>query len=190
MKILVLGAGGVGGYFGGRLVEAGRDVTFLVRPQRAEKLEKSGLSIKSSLGDAQLAVKTVTTEAIDSTCDLIMLCCKSYHLDQAMGDIAPAVGEKTVILRLLNGLAHLHALDARFGADRVIGGSCYIAATIDRDGRIIHLNDLQKIALGERKGGLSERIRAIAAAFEPASFETMASDNIMQAMWQKFTLLS
>lgn len=189
MKILVLGAGGVGGYFGGRLGEAGQDVTFLVRPKRARKLAESGLVIKSPYGDATLDVKTLTPDALNNTFDLILLCCKSYHLEDAIRDIRPAIGDQTVILPLLNGLAHLKTLNTHFGADHVLGGSCYIAATIAEDGSIAHLNDHHKIGFGERSGGLSGRVKAVAAALEPAAFEIMVSENIMLAMWQKYVLL-
>jgi len=190
MRILVLGAGGVGGYFGGRLADAGRDVTFLVRPARAEILARKGLSITSSLGGTHLDVKTILHEDISGPYDLILLCCKSYHLADAMNDIAPAAGPDTTILPLLNGMAHLGTLEARFGGEQVLGGACYIAATIGADGGIVHLNALHRILFGERGGGASKRIEQIAAQFQDAGFDATASDDIMQVMWEKFVMLS
>src|SRR3954452_13107128 len=116
MRTLVVGAGATGGYFGGRLLEAGRDVTFLVRPQRAAELARSGLRIRSPLGDAVLP-NPPTLQAVDQTCDLVLLSCKAYDLDSAIAAFAPAVGPHTVIVPLLNGMRHLDVLDQRFGSE-------------------------------------------------------------------------
>src|SRR5882724_8143527 len=125
MRILVVGAGAIGGYFGGRLLEAGRDVTILVRPLRRAQLAASGLSIRSPAGDVDLpAPRTATAETLRDPFDLILLSCKSYDLDGAVESFAPAVGPSTAILPLLNGMGHLDALDLRFGAERVLGGFC------------------------------------------------------------------
>src|SRR5271170_7653686 len=116
MRILVVGAGAMGGYFGGRLLEAGRDVTFLVRPRRSAQLAKTGLVIRSALGDAVLpSPPTIMAEALREPFDLILLSCKSYDLESAVDSFAPAVGKTTAILPLLNGMAHLDVLAARFG---------------------------------------------------------------------------
>src|SRR4051812_47476011 len=142
MKTLIVGAGGIGGYFGGRLLEAGRDVTFLVRPRRQAQLAKDGLRVVSSHGDVHIPVPpTVAAEALRESFDLVLLSCKSYDLDSAMESFAPAVGPRTVILPLLNGMRHLEALDRRFGSARVLGGQCFISATLEADGRILHMNE-------------------------------------------------
>ena len=112
MKILVVGAGAVGGYFGGRLLEVGREVTFLVRPRRAAQLAKSGLVIKSPAGDVTVsAPKTVAAAALNQAFDLVLLSCKAYDLEGAIAAFAPAIGPGTLILPLLNGLRHLDRLD-------------------------------------------------------------------------------
>ncbi len=114
MRILVVGAGSIGGYFGGRLLEAGRDVTFLVRPRRAAQLAKTGLVIKSATGDTHLPhPPTVLAENLREPYDLILLSSKAYDLDGAIASFAPAVGPHTAILPLLNGMRHLDVLDAR-----------------------------------------------------------------------------
>jgi 2-dehydropantoate 2-reductase len=142
MRVLVAGAGAIGGYFGGRLLEAGRDVTFLVRPRRAAELAQTGLVIRSKLGDMNLpAPPTVTSDTLRQPFDLVILSCKAYDLDDAMTSFAPAVGPETVILPLLNGMRHLDALEARFGANHVLGGQCLISAVLDPDGRIRHRSD-------------------------------------------------
>jgi 2-dehydropantoate 2-reductase len=191
VRILVLGAGAVGGYFGGRLLEAGRDVTFLVRPRRAEQLRSTGLSIRSRYGDFTLpAPPVVTAESLRETCDLVLLSCKAYDLDGAIRALAPAVGPGTVILPLLNGMAHLDALDRGFGPGRVIGGLCLISSTLDGDGRIVHLNELHTLVFGERDGADTARTAAIAAALEGVRTDARASRAVAQEMWEKWTFIA
>ncbi|RFB79990.1 2-dehydropantoate 2-reductase [Methylovirgula sp. 4M-Z18] len=187
MRVLVLGAGGTGGYFGGRLVQAGGDVEFLVRPRRAAQLEAGGLIIKSPFGDATLKVKAITQAA--GVADAILLSCKAYDLESAMDAIAPAVGENTLIVPLLNGLKHLDALDARFGAKHMLGGVALISATLGPQGEIIHLNQLQGLVMGAREAAQAEVARAVAQAFAPAKF-ALLSPNILQEMWEKFVFIT
>lgn len=191
MHILVVGAGATGGYFGGRLAAAGRDVTFLVRSRRAEQLATSGLVIKSPHGDATIPnPKTVLAEKIATPFDLIVLSCKAYDLDGAIASFAPAVGPNTIILPLLNGMRHLDVLDARFGKERVFGGQCVIAATLDDAGTIVHLNKLHGVTFGERDGKLSDRAHAVARDMIGAGFEARLSENIVQEMWEKWVFLA
>ena len=129
-KILVLGAGGVGGYFGGRLAQSGAHVTFLVRPARREQLQRDGLRIVSPLGDLTLPVRTVVADELSAGYDLVILTCKAYDLDSSMDAIAPAVQGSCTVLPLLNGLVHLERLDERFGRAQVLGGSCAIDVTL------------------------------------------------------------
>src|SRR5271154_928163 len=143
MRILIVGAGAVGGYFGGRLAEAGRDVTFLVRPSRAEQLGRDGLRIVSPHGDAVLTPKLVRVGKITAPYDLVFLSVKAYALEKAMGDFAAAVGPETTILPILNGMRHMDLLADRFGEHAVIGGVCLVATEVDNDGRIIQLSDIQ-----------------------------------------------
>lgn len=191
MRILVVGAGATGGYFGGRLAEAGREVTFLVRARRAAQLAAGGLVIKSVHGDFTLpAPRTVLSEDIAAPFDLILLSCKAYDLDSAIDAIAPAVGPGSAILPLLNGMRHLDVLDARFGRQRVLGGQCIIAATLDERGTIVHLNDAHSLTFGEREGGMSDRVRAIAEAMAGARFDARPSEQATQEMWEKWTALA
>ena len=190
MRILVVGAGATGGYFGGRLLESGQDVTFLVRPARAQALARHGLAIRSAFGDATLRAPTVTAAELRQSYDLILLSCKAYHLPQVIVDLAPAVGEDTAILPLLNGMRHLDALDARFGAARVLGGLCVIAATLGADGEIHHLNRSHSLTFGERDGSRSARVERVARALEGASFEARLSGAVLQDMWDKWVFLA
>lgn len=191
MRILILGAGATGGYFGGRLLQAGRDVTFLVRPRRASELAGSGLVIKSPRGDVTLLdPPTVSSENLDGTYDLILLSCKAYDLEDAIAAIAPAVGTDTMIVPLLNGMRHLDDLDDRFGASKVLGGLCVIAATLDDERSIVHLNDLHSITFGARNEQQAERMVQVGGALEGAGFDAITSEDIMQAMWEKWVLLA
>jgi 2-dehydropantoate 2-reductase len=191
MRFLVVGAGATGGYFGGRLLEAGSDVTFLVRPARAERLAATGLTIASPAGNITLrSPPTVLAAELRTPFDAVVLSCKAYDLDVAIESFAPAVGPDTAVVPLLNGMRHLDALDARFGADRVLGGSCFISTKLDDGGQIAHLSDIHRLTFGERAGGRSPRVEAIAAAMAGAKFEAMASDNIVLVMWEKWVFLA
>ena len=191
MRILMVGAGAIGGYFGARLASAGRDVTFLVRPGRAELLRNGGLRVKSPAGDVEIAhPRLVTAEALREEFELVVLTCKAYDLSAALADIAPAVGANTAILPLLNGMAHIDALDVAFGANRVLGGQCVIASTLADDGTILHLNAQQSLSFGERDGSMPARAQAIATAFKDAAFPFTLSDRIVADMWEKWMFLA
>lgn len=191
MDMLMVGAGATGGYFGGRLLEGGQKVTFLVRPARAEKLARHGLVIRSGMGDALLpAPPTVQAQDLQRPFDLVIVSCKAYHLPQVMEDMAPAVGPETVILPILNGMRHLDLLDARFGAERVLGGQCIIAATLGAEGEIRHLNTSHSLTFGEREGSRSQRVERIAEAMSKARFEPRLSTTILQDMWDKWVFLA
>jgi 2-dehydropantoate 2-reductase len=191
MRTLVVGAGAIGGYFGGRLLEANQDVTFLVRPRRAAELARSGLTIRSRFGDATVSKPpTILAENLRETFDLVLLGCKAYDLESAIASFAAAVGPNTVILPLLNGMRHLDILDERFGATRVLGGQCLIAATINERHEIVHLNDAHELSFGERDGTMSDRIKAIARLMHEARFDIRASTEILLEMWEKWVFLA
>jgi 2-dehydropantoate 2-reductase len=191
MRILVVGAGAIGGYFGGRLKEAGRDVTFLVRARRAAQLAKTGLVIRSSLGDFSLpAPPTVTAETLHERFDLILLSCKAYDLAAATDSFAPAVGPNTAILPLLNGMAHMDFLNSRFGSSAVLGGQCLISTTLDDEGRILHLNNMHFLSFGEQDGSLSTRAEAIASTLAGARFDSRLSATISREMWEKWAFIA
>lgn len=191
MKILVVGAGSIGGYFGGRLLEAGADVTFLVRPTRAAILARTGLVIRSAHGDFhEKSPKLVDTTMLEAEFDLILLSCKAYDLKSAITDFAPAVGPETLILPLLNGITHLDDLDRRFGSERVLGGQCVISTVLDEEGRIVHLNDIASMTFGIREQSQSPRAEVIGAALREARFTTNISEMIMQEMWEKFVFIA
>jgi 2-dehydropantoate 2-reductase len=190
MRILVVGAGAVGGYFGARLAQTGRDVTFLVRAKRAEQIHAKGLQIFSPHGDLTLRPKATTAEQIDGPYDLILLAVKSYTLSGAMNDFAPAVGPETMILPALNGMRHIDLLIARFGKNAVLGGVCLVATEIDQEGHIRQLTNFQTITYGELDGESTQRLQKVDDTFRGAGFDASRSNHIMNDMWQKWVQLA
>jgi 2-dehydropantoate 2-reductase len=193
MRILVIGAGAVGGYFGGRLQAAGRDVTFLVRERRAEELRQTGLQIFGPTGDVLLTPKLLTAAELHArpeAFDVVLLSTKAYSLDAAMEDFAPAVGAETMILPLLNGMSHLDMLSARFGGTRVLGGSTRISADLDEQGHVHSFETLHDLNYGERDKSVTPRIQALDALLRDAGFDEILRPDIIAFMWNKWTFLS
>jgi 2-dehydropantoate 2-reductase len=191
MRILVVGAGAIGGYFGGRMLAAGRDVTFLVRPKRAAELADAGLVIKSPNGDVTLKnPPALQAGQISQKFDVVLLSCKAFDLDDAIKSFAPAVGPQTSIIPLLNGMRHLDVLDDKFGRERVLGGLCAIAVTLNEHREVVHLQPMQSLNFGERDGKMSGRVRAIAEIMASGKFGSVASEHIVQEMWEKWVFLA
>ena len=190
MRILIVGAGAVGGYFGGRLAQAKRDVTFLVRTSRAKQLRQDGLRVISPHGHVVLTPKLVTAEEIDAPYDLVFLSVKAYGLEAAMNDFAAAVGPETMIFPVLNGMRHIDLLTKRFGEHTVVGGVCLVASEIDDEGRIVQLVGFQRLVYGERNGETTPRLQALHATLQGGGFDARLSTDIMQAMWDKWVQLA
>jgi len=200
MKILVLGAGGIGGYFGGRLAQAGVDTTFLVRPKRREQIAANGLVIESPNGNARIDAKTVVAGELKPGYDLVLFTCKAYDLDSALDAIAPAMRGREApsgnqksgcaVLPMLNGLAHLDRLDERFGAANVMGGTCQINVGLAPDGTVKHMEPLNRFLFGERDKSKSVRAKALADALAKTTVDWTWSEDILQDMWEKVTFLA
>ncbi len=191
MRMLVVGAGAIGGYFGGRMLQAGRDVTFLVRPKRAAELASGGLVIKSPHGDVTLKnPPTVQADKLTEKFDAVLLSCKAFDLEDAVQSFAPAVGAQTAIIPLLNGMLHLNVLDKKFGREHVLGGLCAIAVTLNEQREVVQLAPLQSLNFGERDGNMSDRVRAIADMMASGNFGSVASEHVVQEMWEKWVFLS
>lgn len=188
-RFLVLGAGAVGGYFGGRLAAAGADVTFLVRPGRAAQIARDGLRIESALGNLAHPVQVVLASDLSPRYDVVLLTCKAYDLDSSMEAIAPAMREGCAVLPLLNGMAHLDRLDARFGRGSVLGGSCAIDSTLTPDGIIRHSGNLQRITFGERDRQVTPRVRAVADTLGASPLDWELADDVVLRMWEKLVFL-
>ena len=190
MKILILGAGAIGGYVGGRLQQSGADVTFLVRPARSEALARDGLVIKSTKGDITQKVKTVLSGADGGPYDIVLLTCKAYDLDTAIEAIAPAVGPHTTVVPLLNGMRHLDVLDAKFGAERVSGGLARVGVAMTADGTILHTSPFASISFGERDGKPPRlTLVELHAAIKASGIDGGLHDNIVQDSWDKWIML-
>jgi 2-dehydropantoate 2-reductase len=188
MRYLILGAGALGGYFGGRLLKGGADVTFLVRPARAAQLNRDGLVIKAPGGsELRTRVKTVEQDQCDGSYDVVLLACKAYDIESAMDAISPAIGKQSVIVPVLNGVRHIDVLTEKFGRSRVLGGLTRIRAELMRDGTIqesriqINLN-----LIGELDGRASTRCAVIKAALDAGGIPIEISDDILAMMWAKF----
>ena len=190
MRLLVVGAGSTGGYFGGRLAEAGRDVTFLVRPARAEHLRANGLQIVSPHGNVALQPKLVTADTLSESYDVVLVTVKAYSLQAALRDMAPAVSPETMILPTLNGMKHVDVLTDRFGAKAVVGCVCMVAGTIDDAGRIVQLADFHNLIYGEMNGAPSPRMEQLDTFMQNARFNARLSPTIAREMWEKWVMLA
>ncbi|GED58577.1 ketopantoate reductase family protein [Brevibacillus formosus] len=191
MKVLVLGAGGIGGYFGGRLVESGIDVTFLVRERRYKQLQERGLRIQSIHGDLLLEQPQLIQAGEEAgPFDVVLLSNKAYTLEDSVDAIAPYVGEDTVVIPLLNGIAHMELLWDRFGRERVLGGLCFIETTLNADGDVVQTSPIHDAVFGEWEGGKSERVDRIEQAFSKINGTMRASANIQREAWHKYLFIA
>ncbi len=190
MRLLVVGAGSTGGYFGGRLAAAGRDVTFLVRTERAAHLRADGLRIVSPYGDLMMNPKLITPNDNMTPFDAVLLAVKAYSLNAALDDCAPGVGPATMILPVLNGMRHVDTLQDRFGANALIGCVCKIASVVDDQGRIVQLTGLHDLAYGEMNGEESTRTQQLNAFMQGAGFDATLSHTIEREMWEKWVMLA
>ena len=195
MKVLVIGAGGVGGYFGGRLIESGADVTFLVRERRARQLAENGLVIKSAVADATLPVRTLTSADPGQPFDLVIITCKSYDLGSAIEVAAPHM-KAGLAMPLLNGMAHIDVLRERFGRDRVLGGLCGIFATLSPAGEVVQMAGLPpRLSFGRFKDQIERNVlEAPAGAVEQmmakANFASKRIEPIEQGLWEKWIAIA
>jgi len=191
MKILVVGAGAIGGYFGARLLSAGRDVTFLVRAHRAEQLRRTGLVLNCPDGNLLLETPpTVGAAQLDGSYDLILLSCKAYDLQGCIADFAAGMHPGTLVLPLLNGMRHMDVLDGKFGSERVLGGLARISATLDAQGRIHQMGEFRALVFGERGLVRAERAAKVGTALHAPGFTAISSASIMRDMWEKWVFIA
>jgi 2-dehydropantoate 2-reductase len=191
MKVLIVGAGAIGGYFGSRLLAGGRDTTFLVRARRADQLRGSGLQVRSPFGDLDLATPPMVMAGhFNSTYDLVVLSCKAYDLQTCIDDFAPAMGADSKVLPLLNGMRHLDVLDARFGRARVLGGLARISGTLDAQGRIVHMGRFQSLSFGARDSQAQAGMPVLEQALRVPGFEALLSQEIVREMWEKWVFIA
>ena len=189
MKILIVGAGGIGGFFGAKLHKAGADVTFLLREQRYELIQTQGLTVETPRGSFTIQPGIVLAKQLEPVYDLIILACKAFDLENALSSIIKA-SSQGVILPLLNGFTHLETLDRQFGKERVVGGIAHIAATITESGAIKQLTELNSLTVGPRAPGQEALCQALFALCKKADFDSFYKENIEQALWDKWTFLA
>ena len=189
MRILILGAGGVGGYFGARLLQVGADITFLVRQKRAELIKQQGLIVVTSTETICFEPKLVTVEGLVHEFDLVLLSPKAYDLDDALEDCINVPGNP-VFLPLLNGFDHLQLMDEKFGKERVMGGVAHIAAVLTEEGVVKQLNDLHRFSYGTRHANQESIAKDLERLVQPATFDSVRSLNIEQSLWDKWTFLA
>jgi 2-dehydropantoate 2-reductase len=194
MTILVVGAGATGGYFGARLAQAGRDVTFLVRPRRAGQLRERGLRIvgpAAGAGAGQVVrPNLVMAGELTEPVDVVLLSVKATALDQAITDFAPAVGPQTMVVPFLNGMAHLAVLNQRFGEPAVLGGVILIATQLNGEGDVVQLSPPASLIIGTQDGASTSRLQAAFEQLSGAGFDASISDEIIGRMWQKWVFVA
>src|SRR4051794_20603005 len=190
MRTLFVGAGATGGYFGGRLASAGKDVTFLVRPGRAAVLQERGLRIISPGGETVVPPRTLTAGTVDGHYDLVVLAVKSYALEQAMIDMAPAVGPRSIVVPLLNGMRHVDELVGAFGSERAWGGVCMIHAMLGAEGDVVQMTGLHRLSFGPLDGAEDQRLAEVTDALSGPEFDSNPSLTIVQGMWEKWMYLA
>ncbi|MCU7947591.1 MAG: ketopantoate reductase family protein [Candidatus Thiodiazotropha sp. (ex Cardiolucina cf. quadrata)] len=190
MRVLILGAGGIGCYLGCRLDTVDCDTTFLVREIRVKELETKGISLYSELGDVHIKPKIVTEESVAGQFDIIILSCKAYDLNSAIKSVRPHLDEETVVIPFLNGVAHLELLDAELGHDRIAGGVAHLAVTQKKVGVIQHLNNIHKFTVGSRHDSQKHKIEQLSSSWSKANLDFSISNYIEQDIWDKFVFLS
>jgi 2-dehydropantoate 2-reductase len=190
MKIAVMGSGGVGGYFGARLAEAGAEVSFVARGAHLAAMREGGLRIESPVGDAHLAAPRVTDDprAIGPV-DLVLFSVKLWDTETAAERIRPLVGPETAVLSLQNGVQKDEILRRLFGPERVMGGVCYIATAIARPGVIEHTGKMQRFVFGEHDGRRSQRAERLLELLQRGRVDVELSDDVRRAIWEKFVFL-
>lgn len=190
MNIVIFGAGAVGGYFGGRMAEAGFPVTFLVREKRFKQLQQRGLRIQSLNGDFNIEPTLATSpESIDQP-DLVIVALKNYHLEGALPALEKLVAKGAKILPLLNGIQHLDVLIDKFGKENVLGGACYIESTLNEDGDVVHTSPMQDIVYGYISDGPINFLDSLEDIMTKSGINVKKSDKILEDMWQKYIFLA
>ncbi len=191
VRIAVMGTGGVGGYFGGRMAAAGEDVTFIARGAHLDAIRANGLSISSGAGDVLIAPAQATDTPADiGPVDYVLFSVKAYDTEAAGAMMAPLIGRETAIVNLQNGIDGETILSGIVGPGHVVGGVAYISAHIEAPGKIAHAGKGAKLAFGELDGRRTPRIEALAAACAGAGIDCEVSDDIRAPLWSKLAMLA
>jgi 2-dehydropantoate 2-reductase len=189
MKFGVVGAGGVGGYYGGRLALAGADVGFVARGKQLAAIREHGLQIRAHDGDFNVRVAASHDPAELGACDAVLFCVKSYDTEEAADLLPPLLKPATGVLSLQNGIDNEEKISARIGLGHVLGGVSFILTHIAEPGVVEQTGSVQRIVFGELDGSSSERTEALVAEFERANIETEVSDDVQAVLWDKYAYL-
>jgi 2-dehydropantoate 2-reductase len=189
VRVAVIGAGGVGGYFGGQLARSGVDVTFVARGSHLAALQATGLQVRSVRGDFAVDVRATDDWSSLGALDYVLVTVKSYDTDQVAADLADRVGPQTAVVSLQNGVDNEERLSAVLGGDRVVGGAAYIFATIAEPGVIDHTGGPARLVVGEMRGGTSDRVGALVEAFRRADVDIDESTDVRAVLWSKFSFI-
>ena len=191
MKILIMGTGGVGGYYGGLLAQQGHDVTFIARGAHLDAIRREGLKVKSVHGDFTVFPASATDHPGEiGVTDLILFCVKTYNTDEAAQVIRPAVGPQTVVMSLQNGIDAAKRIGKVIGIEHVIGGVTWLSSAVEAPGVIRQVSQFRRIAFGELAGGLSKRIESISEAFKNTGINAEASEDFRKVLWTKLVFIT
>jgi 2-dehydropantoate 2-reductase len=191
MKILVMGTGGVGGYYGGLLAQQGNEVTFISRGAHLYAIRHEGLKVKSIHGDFTVFPASATEDpAKVEPVDLVLFCVKTYNTDDAAQAIRPVVGPQTVVLSLQNGIDAAERIGSIIGMEHVVGGATWLSSAVESPGAIKQISQFRRIVFGELAGGRSERIQSIFEVLNPTGITVEISENIQKVLWTKFVFIS
>lgn len=191
MKIVVMGTGGVGGYYGGLLARQGQDVTFVARGALLAAIRSSGLQVRSVHGDFSIAPAKATDDPSTlETPDLILFCVKTYSTDEAVRMIRPIVGRQTTILSLQNGIDAAERIGTSVGAEHMIGGATWISSAVEVPGVIRQMSEFRRVVIGELDGSQTRRVEAIYQALQEAGITAELSDNVRKVIWSKFVFIA
>ena len=189
MRVAVYGAGGVGGYFGGRLAQAGADVHFIARGAHMRALREHGLRVRSVKGDFEIPVPVTDDPAEAGWCDFVLFCVKTFDTDAAAARLGPLVGDGSAVMSLQNGVENVDKLARAVGDEHVMGGAAFIFAQIAEPGVIAHTGGPASITFGELDGRASPRAKRLLACCEQAGIEAELSASIKTVLWAKLAFI-
>jgi 2-dehydropantoate 2-reductase len=191
MKIVVMGTGGTGGYYGGLLAKQGHEVIFIARGAHLQAIQKNGLQVKSIHGDFTVSpAKAAGDPAQIAPPDLILFCTKTYSTDEAARAIKPVVGKETAVLSLQNGVDAAERIGKVAGMEHMLAGATWISSAVEAPGIIKQVSDFRRVVLGELDGRLTSRARAVYEAFKETGITAELSENILKVLWTKFVFIS
>src|SRR5690349_6256349 len=191
MKILIMGTGGVGGYYGGLLAQQGNEVTFIARGAHLDAIRHEGLKVKSIHGDFKVFPANASEDPSKvEPVDLVLFCVKTYNTDEAAEAIHPVIGPQTAVLSLQNGIDAAERIGKVVGMEHVIGGATWLSSAVEAPGVIKQISQSRRIGISELEGGQSERLQSIFEVLNSAGVTVEVSEDIQKILWTKFVFIS